>query len=178
VPFSRELSVLVVRDVGGATATWPLGQNRHEGGILRRTIAPAPEAGHLQAEAAAFGRRIVERLEHVGVLALELFEEDGALLANEIAPRVHNSGHWTIEGAATSQFENHLRAVLGLPLGATTARGHWAMDNLLGTPPPLPDLLARPDAHVHLYGKAPAARPEGGPHHISDSSPDGARNLG
>ena len=155
VPFSRELSVLVVRGADGATAAWPLAENRHEGGILRRTTAPAPDRGSLQGEAEALGRRILERLDHVGVLALELFEEDGRLLANELAPRVHNSGHWTIEGATTSQFENHLRAVLGLPLGATTARGAWEMENLLGTPPPLPELLGRPGAHVHLYGKAP-----------------------
>lgn len=158
VAFTRELSLLAVRGLDGTMAAWPLAQNRHEDGILRRTTAPAPDARHLQGRAETLGRRIVERLDHVGVLALELFEEaDGGLLANEIAPRVHNSGHWTIEGAATSQFENHLRAVLGLPLGSTSARGDWVMDNLLGTPPPLADLLRHPGTHVHLYGKRPRA---------------------
>jgi 5-(carboxyamino)imidazole ribonucleotide synthase len=172
VAFTRELSLLVVRGTDGATAAWPLGQNRHEGGILRHTAAPAPDLGTLQGAAEAMGRRILDELDHVGVLALELFEEDGALLANEIAPRVHNTGHWTIEGAVTSQFENHLRAVLGLPLGPTEARGEWEMENLLGAAPPLPDLLARPGAHVHLYGKA--SRPGRKVGHVTAPRPSAA----
>ncbi len=99
---------------------------------------------------------LLTELEYVGVLALELFESEGRLLANEIAPRVHNSGHWTIEGAETSQFENHLRAIAGLPLGLTRALGHCAMVNLIGSLPPTRAVLAVPGAHLHVYGKEPA----------------------
>jgi 5-(carboxyamino)imidazole ribonucleotide synthase len=155
VAFSRELSILAVRGVDGETRAYPLVENRHRDGILRESLAPAPASDALQGEAERLAVRLLDRLGYVGVLALELFEVNGALLANEIAPRVHNSGHWTIEGAATSQFENHLRAVLGLPLGGTDARGNWAMVNLVGTAPPVADVLAIPDAHLHLYGKSP-----------------------
>jgi 5-(carboxyamino)imidazole ribonucleotide synthase len=153
VPFDRELSLLSVRGQGGETRFYPLVENVHEDGILRHSRAPAPDAP--QAEAEEMGRAILDELDYVGVLALELFDVGGRLLANEFAPRVHNSGHWTIEGAATSQFENHLRAVLGLPLGATDAHGQWVMVNLIGSTPPLEGLLGLPGAHVHLYGKKP-----------------------
>jgi 5-(carboxyamino)imidazole ribonucleotide synthase len=102
-------------------------------------------------------RKALERLNYVGVLAIELFEANGELLVNEMAPRVHNSGHWTIEGAATSQFENHMRAVAGLPLGSTEAVGHSVMLNLIGTLPNIEEVLKIPGAHVHLYGKTPRA---------------------
>jgi 5-(carboxyamino)imidazole ribonucleotide synthase len=153
VGFTRELSCLGVRGRDGTMAFYPLVENRHEGGILRRSLAPAPDAPH--AEAAGLVRRLAEHLDYVGVLALELFEAEGRLLANEMAPRVHNSGHWTIEGAETSQFENHLRAVTGAPLGSTAAIGFSGMQNLIGGWPEPSAILAVPGAHLHLYGKAP-----------------------
>jgi 5-(carboxyamino)imidazole ribonucleotide synthase len=156
VDFDRELSVLAVRDVGGAIACWPLVENVHESGILRVTRAPAPGLDFgLQANAEELARRLLVELDHVGVLAIELFDVRGELVANEFAPRVHNSGHWTIEGAETSQFENHLRAVLGWPLGPTNARGPCAMLNCIGTMPDRETVLAIPGAHLHDYGKAP-----------------------
>ena len=155
VKFSRELSILAARARSGGTAFYPLVENHHRGGILRLSLAPAPHlADNLQREAEAAARRVLEALDYVGVLAIELFECDGRLLANEMAPRVHNSGHWTIEGAVTSQFENHLRAVAGLPLGETRALGHSAMLNLIGELPEAADVLAVPDAHLHVYGKS------------------------
>jgi 5-(carboxyamino)imidazole ribonucleotide synthase len=156
VPFSRELSVLAVRSRSGEIAYYPLVENHHRGGILRLSLAPAPRLeAHIQHAAEDAARRVLESLKYVGVLAIEFFEFEGRLLANEMAPRVHNSGHWTIEGAITSQFENHLRAVLGLPLGSTGAAGHCAMLNLIGDLPESPEVLAVPDAHLHLYGKSP-----------------------
>jgi 5-(carboxyamino)imidazole ribonucleotide synthase len=156
VDFRRELSIVAVRGVGGDVAFYPLVENRHEGGILRFTRAPAPDLdeGH-QARAETYARALLEALDYVGVLALELFDDGVDLLANEIAPRVHNSGHWTIEGAETSQFENHLRAITGAPLGSTRARGESAMINLIGAPPDAAKILAVPGAYLHLYGKAP-----------------------
>ena len=155
VRFTRELSILAVRGRSGETAFYPLVENRHRGGILRLSLAPAPQLSRpLQQEAENAARRILEALDYVGVLAVELFECDGHLLANEIAPRVHNSGHWSIEGAVTSQFENHLRGVAGLPLGKTQMLGHSAMLNLIGEVPEPGELLAVPDTHLHLYGKA------------------------
>ena len=156
VPFTRELSVLAVRGKAGETAFYPLVENHHRNGILRLSLAPAPAVGpeiHMAAEDAA--RKVLEALNYVGVLAIEFFECDGQLLANEMAPRVHNSGHWTIEGAVTSQFENHLRAICGLPLGSTTAIGVSAMINLIGEVPESAQVLAIPSAHLHLYGKEP-----------------------
>ena len=155
VPFSRELSILAVRGRGGEVACYPLVENQHSGGLLRRSNAPAPAASAaLQAEAEAAARRVLEALDYVGVLAIELFDVDGRLVANELAPRVHNSGHWTIEGAETSQFENHLRAVAGLPLGSTAARGVSTMLNFIGAAPTLDAVAAVPGVHVHLYDKA------------------------
>jgi len=156
VPFRRELSVLAVRSLNGETAFYPLVENHHRGGILRLSLAPAPGLeAPLQRAAEDIARRVLESLKYVGALAIEFFEHEGCLLANEMAPRVHNSGHWTIEGAVTSQFENHLRAVLGLPLGSTGAAGHCAMLNLIGDLPEPSEVLAVPDAHLHFYGKAP-----------------------
>jgi 5-(carboxyamino)imidazole ribonucleotide synthase len=156
VPFTRELSVLAVRSRNGETAFYPLVENHHRGGILRLSLAPAPalDAG-VQRAAEDVARRVLESLKYVGVLAIEFFEQEGRLLANEMAPRVHNSGHWTIEGAVTSQFENHLRAVLGLPLGSTGAAGYCAMVNLIGDLPEPGEVLAVPDTHLHFYGKVP-----------------------
>jgi 5-(carboxyamino)imidazole ribonucleotide synthase len=154
VNFSRELSILAVRARSGETAFYPLVENHHRGGILRLSLAPAPNLSpSLQREAENAARSVLEKLDYVGVLAMELFECDGRLLANEMAPRVHNSGHWSIEGAVTSQFENHLRAVAGLPLGNTRTLGSSAMLNLIGELPEPSELLAIPDAHLHVYGK-------------------------
>lgn len=157
VPFRRELSVLAVRSEAGEVRAWPLVENHHVGGILIASIAPAPGVdADLQALGESYARRLMEALDYVGVLALETFDLGGGrLVANEMAPRVHNSGHWTIEGAETSQFENHLRAVAGLPLGSTAAKGPVAMVNLIGTPPPAEVVLAIPGARLHLYGKEP-----------------------
>jgi 5-(carboxyamino)imidazole ribonucleotide synthase len=156
VPFDRELSVLAVRGVDGAVACWPLVENHHEGGILRVSRAPAPGLDDaLQARGEELAARVLADLDHVGVLAVELFDVGSELLANELAPRVHNSGHWTIEGALTSQFENHVRAVLGWPLGATAARGPSAMVNCIGVMPARDAVLAVPGAHLHDYGKSP-----------------------
>ena len=153
IAFDRELSIIAVRGSNGDTRFWPLAENVHRDGILRISRAPAVEAP--QAEAEELAGRLLDELGYVGVLALELFETGGKLLANEFAPRVHNSGHWTIDGAATSQFENHLRAILGLPLGPTEATADSVMINLIGGVPPLDRLNGLPGAHVHLYGKEP-----------------------
>ena len=156
VPFERELSVLAVRGRDGAIRCYPPIENHHRDGILRRSLAPAPElTTELHRQAEDYATRIMVALGYVGVLAVELFQHNGRLLANEMAPRVHNSGHWTIEGAETSQFDNHLRATLGLPLGSTAARGHSAMLNLIGALPDPRAVLAVEGAHLHLYGKAP-----------------------
>ncbi len=130
-----------------------MGENVHRDGILRVTRVPAADAP--QREAEAICTALMDALDYVGVLAVELFEVGGRLLANEFAPRVHNTAHWTIDAAATSQFENHLRAILGLPLGSTDAQAPCVMVNLIGSVPPLGELLELPRAHVHLYGKDP-----------------------
>ena len=159
VSFQHELSVIGVRDPAGREVFYPPIENLHREGVLRRSIAPAPSATpEIAALAIEYCRRLMDRLRYVGVLALELFSMNGTLLANEMAPRVHNSGHWTIEGAETSQFENHLRAILSLPLGATTPRGRALMLNILGHIPPVESVLAVEGAHLHLYGKAPTEK--------------------
>ncbi len=156
IPFDRELSILAVRGRDGATASWPVVENQHRDGILRMTRAPAPGLGPaLQAVAERYATRVLDELDYVGVLAIELFQRGEELLANELAPRVHNSGHWTIEGALTSQFENHLRAILGWPLGATEAIGVSAMVNCIGALPDPHAVLAVPGAHLHDYAKSP-----------------------
>ncbi len=158
VPFSRELSILGVRGRGGEIAFYPLIENHHRGGILRLSLAPAPNlTPNLQQDAENAARKLLKALGYVGVLCIEFFEVGGRLLANEMAPRVHNSGHWTIEGAVTSQFENHLRAILGMPLGSTAAVGVSAMINLIGEVPNSAEVLGVSNAHLHLYGKEPRA---------------------
>jgi 5-(carboxyamino)imidazole ribonucleotide synthase len=157
VPFDREVSVIAVRGSDGAFSTYPLAQNWHADGILSASLAPAPESSALTDAAARHARAIAEHLDYVGVFALELFVKDGRLLGNEMAPRVHNSGHWTIEGTACSQFENHVRAVLGLPLGGTQALGTSVMLNFIGELPNPAPVLSEPHAHWHDYGKAPRA---------------------
>jgi 5-(carboxyamino)imidazole ribonucleotide synthase len=159
VSFQHELSVIGVRDPHGREVFYPPIQNVHGDGILRRSTVPAPNAApETSALAIEYCRRLMDKLSYVGVLALELFSVDGTLLANEMAPRVHNSGHWTIEGAETSQFENHLRAVLSLPLGATSLRGAAVMLNIIGHIPSHEKVLSVEGAHLHLYGKAPTEK--------------------
>jgi 5-(carboxyamino)imidazole ribonucleotide synthase len=156
VGFDRELSILAVRGADGATVCYPLVENHHAEGILRRTVAPAPALDlELQRAAEDHAHAIMAELGYIGVLAIELFQVGDSLLGNEMAPRVHNSGHWTIEGAETSQFENHLRAVCGLPLGPAEAIGVSAMVNLIGEMPDRAAVLAVPGAHLHDYGKDP-----------------------
>lgn len=156
VEFERELSVLAVRDRAGHTAFYPLVENHHAEGMLRVSLAPAPQLDlELQAEAEDYAKRVLEKLNYVGLLAIEFFQREGRLFANEMAPRVHNSGHWTIEGAETSQFENHLRAIAGLPLGSTEATGYSAMVNLIGETPDPRAVLELPETHLHMYGKSP-----------------------
>ncbi len=158
IPFERELSLIAVRSLRGTIVYYPLIENLHQGGILRRSLVPAVPPHHaLQLEAETYARRVLDALDYVGVLVLEFFQLHGHLVVNEMAPRVHNSGHWTIEGAETSQFENHLRAILGLPLGATTLRGHVAMLNLIGSVPDLAAVLKFAGTHLHSYNKAARA---------------------
>jgi 5-(carboxyamino)imidazole ribonucleotide synthase len=168
VAFDRELSIVGVRGRDGDTRFWPVAENVHREGILRVSRAPAAVAP--QAEAEAICTALLDALGYVGVLAVELFDVGGRLLANEFAPRVHNTGHWTIDGAVTSQFENHLRAILGLPLGATEARVPCVMVNLIGATPALDELVALPGARVHLYGKEPRAGRKVG--HVTLLDPD------
>lgn len=152
--FDRELSLVAVGGREGASAFYPLVENEHRQGILRVTTAPAPRVGaDLQQAAEAMAGRLMEALGHVGVLTIEFFEVDGRLIANEFAPRVHNSGHWTIDGAATSQFENHVRAVMGLPIGPTEALLPTVMLNCVGAMPPADAVLSFPSAKLHDYGK-------------------------
>lgn len=156
VPFERELSLLAVRGRNGAMVFYPLIENTHRDGILHRSVAPAPNlAPTLQGVAEGYATRVLHALDYVGVLAIEFFQFGGGLLANEMAPRVHNSGHWTIEGAETSQFANHLRAILGWPLGDPSPIGVSLMENIIGSVPDVGDILANPRAHLHLYGKSP-----------------------
>ena len=154
IAFSHEVSIIGARSTRGEVAIYPLNCNVHSQGVLRVTRAPyGPLAWQQLAQ--RYLARVLAHFRYVGILAIEFFVDRGRLIANEMAPRVHNSGHWTIEGAVTSQFENHLRAILGLPLGATRARGHCAMINLIGAMPPLDELLAHKGLHVHDYAKAP-----------------------
>jgi len=156
VDFEREVSVIGSRGADGTLACYPLTENLHRNGILHVSRAPAADAG-LQQLAERHLRALVERLDYRGTIAVEFFVVDGRLLGNEFAPRVHNSGHWTIEGAACSQFENHLRAICGLPMGGCGTRGHAGMLNLIGTLPPAAEVLAVADAHLHDYRKSPRA---------------------
>ncbi len=154
VPFQREVSVLAVRGRDGEFRHWALTENWHENGVLSASLAPAIDVAAFEATAIGYAKKIAEALDYVGVFALELFVCDGQLLANEIAPRVHNSGHWTIEGAETSQFQNHLRAVLGLPLGSTRSVGVSCMLNWIGEMPNAQAVLQENGGHWHDYGKS------------------------
>ena len=154
VPFKREVSLIGVRSTTGETAFYPLASNVHTGGILRHSIAPFRNAS-LQRLAESYLRRVLRHFDYAGVLTIEFFVLKGRLIANEMAPRVHNSGHWTIEGAETSQFENHIRAILGLPLGSTRAIGHSAIVNFIGAMPEPGKILRIPGVHYHGYGKEP-----------------------
>lgn len=155
-PFRRELSVIAARGRDGELGVYPLGENVHEGGILRRTTAPAPDAP--EEEAGRIARTILTGLDYVGVIGVELFElADGRLLVNEIAPRVHNSGHWTQDACAADQFEQHIRAVAGWPLGPAAAHSAAVMENLIGEDAARwAELAAEAGARVHWYGKGEA----------------------
>jgi len=156
VPFERELSILAVRSIAGDVRVYPLVENHHRDGILRLSLAPAPSTTPaLESKAREYVDRIFAKLGYVGVLAIELFQCQGELLANEMAPRVHNSGHFSIEGSQTSQFENHVRAISGLPLGETSPVGVCAMLNVIGGLVAREEVLAVPGTHLHLYGKEP-----------------------
>lgn len=157
VHFQRELSVVAVRGRDGEFRTWPLTENWHVDGVLSASLAPASVDDAMTQTAFEHARKLAEALDYVGVFALELFCRDGELLANELAPRVHNSGHWTIEGSETSQFQNHLRAVLGLPLGDTRMVGLACMLNWIGEMPDALPVLREPGGHWHDYGKEPRA---------------------
>lgn len=156
VKFNREVSVICVRSIPGEIKFYPLVENVHRAGILRLSVAPAainnPE---LKNEAEKYAAALLNELDYVGVLAIEFFEKEGRLLANEMACRVHNSGHWTIEGSETSQFENHIRAITGMPLGSAECIGFSAMFNIIGDLPDEKKLLGIPGVHLHLYGKEP-----------------------
>ncbi len=154
VTFSREISIIAVRAIDGNVVFYPMAENVHHEGILRYSIAPAPGiSGDLEAQAHRYIKSLLNELDYVGVLTLELFVTADGLVANEMAPRVHNSGHWTIEGAKTSQFENHVRAVSGHPLGATDARGLSCMINIIAEHGDTDRILELPYTHLHLYGK-------------------------
>jgi len=153
VHFDREVSIIAVRDQHGNTVFYPLCENTHDNGILHCTQVKLNDP--MQAQAQSYAQRVMDALNYVGVLTFEFFDCQGQLLANEIAPRVHNSGHWSIEGADSSQFENHLRAICGMPLGSTDICGPTAMINLIGEMPPRDMVLAVEGAHWHNYGKKP-----------------------
>lgn len=153
VQFSREVSIIAVRGQDGDVRTWPLAENHHHHGILSHSIVPAPNSSALQSVAQDYITRLLNHLNYVGVLTLELFVTEQGLYANEMACRVHNSGHWSIEGAVCSQFENHIRAVAGLPLGSTDVIRPTVMVNIIGQHPKSEDVLALDGAHLHLYNK-------------------------
>ena len=155
IRFERELSIIGVRNQAGEMRFYPLVENHHREGILRLSLVSGDVSVELQNQAEEYARKVMSALNYVGVLAIEFFEKDGCLLANEMAPRVHNSGHWTIEGAVTSQFENHVRALSDLPLGSTQLLGVCAMVNLIGDLPDVKSILKIDGAHLHLYDKAP-----------------------
>jgi 5-(carboxyamino)imidazole ribonucleotide synthase len=156
--FVRELSIIAARGRDGATAIYPLAENHHEGGVLRRSIAPAKVAPARADQAERIAARVLAGLDYVGVIGIELFEmRDGSLLVNEIAPRVHNTGHWTLDGCEVDQFEQHIRAVAGWPLGPTAAIARVEMLNLLGDEAQAWRRYAgEPETRLHLYGKREA----------------------
>ncbi|KNG94316.1 5-(carboxyamino)imidazole ribonucleotide synthase [Pseudaestuariivita atlantica] len=155
VDFEREVSVIAARGVSGEVACFDPGENVHEGGILRTTTVPATLSTAQRTDAVLLAGRILNALDYVGVMGVELFVTPAGLVVNEIAPRVHNSGHWTQNGCVTDQFEQHIRAVAGLPLADGSRHADVVMENLIGDDMDrLPDLIADPKAGVHLYGKA------------------------
>jgi 5-(carboxyamino)imidazole ribonucleotide synthase len=159
INFKRELSIIAVRNAHNEHVYYPLVENQHRDGILRLTLAPAQQIDPaIQQQAERYMQALLDQMDHVGVLTLELFETEAGLIANEMAPRVHNSGHWTMEGAQTSQFENHIRAISGLPLGSTAVRQTFAaMVNIIGEQGDIVAALKLPNVHVHLYNKAERA---------------------
>ncbi len=178
IAFERELSVVAVRGQDGEFRAWPLTENWHVDGVLSASLAPARVDDAMNAVAMSHARKLADALDYVGVFALELFCRDGELLANELAPRVHNSGHWTIEGSETSQFQNHLRAVLGLPLGDTRMLGAACMLNWIGTMPDAAPVLGEASGHWHDYGKQPrAGRKVGHATLRADTAPELAEAL-
>jgi 5-(carboxyamino)imidazole ribonucleotide synthase len=178
IAFDFEVSVIAVRSRTGEFRHYPLTRNWHRDGILSASLAPIVDAMGIESRAVAHARALAERLDYVGVFALELFVHGGRLLGNEMAPRVHNSGHWTIEGTACSQFENHVRAVLGLPLGDTAVRGYSVMLNWIGELPDATPVLAEARGHWHDYGKSPrAGRKVGHATLCADSSGELAERL-
>ncbi|HEY2808825.1 MAG TPA: 5-(carboxyamino)imidazole ribonucleotide synthase [Steroidobacteraceae bacterium] len=172
VPFDCEVSIIGARSVSGEIAVYPLCGNVHAQGILRVTRAPYGPS-QWQRQAAAYLRRLLRHFRYTGILTIEFFVRRGRLIANEMAPRVHNSGHWTIEGTVTSQFENHLRAILDLPLGSTRALGHSGMVNLIGSIPARAKLLESVGMHLHDYGKK--SRPGRKVGHCTVVEPSAAR---
>jgi 5-(carboxyamino)imidazole ribonucleotide synthase len=169
--FDREVSVFGARAQDGRMALYPMTRNEHRGGILHVSRAPA-DGPAVATEAARHLRKLMTHLDYVGVLALEMFVVGESVLANEFAPRVHNSGHWTIEGSKTSQFENHLRAILGLPLGDPSPVGYSGMINLIGSLPANTGAFASPGLYLHDYGKAP--RPGRKLGHLTIVAPEAA----
>ncbi len=178
VPFQREISVIAVRARDGEFKSWALTENWHVDGVLSASLSPATDTAEFEATALECARKVAVALDYVGVFALELFLCNGRLLANEMAPRVHNSGHWTIEGAETSQFQNHLRAVLGLPLGSTRSVGVSCMLNWIGTLPEAAPVLSDACGHWHDYGKqARAGRKVGHATLRADNAKDLSESL-
>jgi 5-(carboxyamino)imidazole ribonucleotide synthase len=178
INFTRELSIIGVRSLTGEVEFYPLIENHHSEGILRFSFAPAQNVSPaVQAQAEEYARRILGELDYVGVLAIEFFETPDGLVANEMAPRVHNSGHWTIEGADTSQFENHLRALTGMELGSTAVHGVSGMVNVIGQEPKVARLREIPSVHVHMYGKSPKPRRKLGHITVTADDADGVRGL-
>lgn len=172
IRFTREVSILGARSTTGEVRCYPLCANVHRDGILHHTVAPFVNRA-LQKQAEGCLRRVLKHFEYAGILTLEFFVVGRKLLANEMAPRVHNSGHWTIEGAVTSQFENHLRAILGWPLGSTAPLGHSAMINFIGAVPQRTAWLREPNLFFHDYGKEP--RPKRKVGHCTINEPTAAR---
>jgi len=153
VNFTRELSIISVRDTNGDCVFYSPAENDHRDGILHLSVAPAPNlSGEKLSALQAYARKLLDKLGYVGVLSIEFFETEDGLVVNEFAPRVHNSGHWSMEGSITGQFENHIRAIAGLPLGDTTNRSVSAMYNLVGHDVDR-KAMSTPDVHVHWYGK-------------------------
>ncbi len=155
IDFKRELSLIAVRDTDNNHKYYPLVENTHHNGILRLTIAPAPAISpKVQKTAERYMQTLLDEMKHIGVLTIELFETENGLIANEMAPRVHNSGHWSINSANTSQFENHIRAISNMPLGDTSATNNFsAMINIIGEIGNIDAVLKMPNAHLHLYDK-------------------------